>query len=386
MEISLFRSHFFALVILFGSFLASCSKGEEAGKKKMDNPSTPVTTVAVVQKNIPLIIHAVGNAESCRTVAIKAQVDGEITRAYVTDGQEVREKDPLFDLDDRRYRHRLAQLRANLDKDLAQLEQAHSKERRQTLLNKEKIASEENLASMVANRKMAEASVAADRAAIAEGELQLGFTRISAPIAGMTGRILMQPGNVVKANDTAPLVVINQMDPMCISFSVAEHHLASIRDNHAQAPLTLQVTSDREGIAPVPATLLSIDNAIDRQTASIRLKAQADNGKRRLWPGLFVSVELKLFDRPNALVIPAQAVQTGTKGIFVYVVKPDATVEQRSITLAQESKEEAVIDTGLNLGEMVVTVGQWRLKPGAKVETAKSKETDPEKKGQGDKK
>lgn len=364
--------------------LASCSKGEEPGKGGQKNAPVPVTIAIVEQKNFPLTIQAMGNAESCQSVAIKAQVDGEIIKAHVIDGQEVRRGDPLFDLDDRRYRHRLAQLKANLERDLAQLEHARAKERRQTVLNKSKIASEENLALQVANRRVEEASVAADRAAIAEGEVQLAFTRIVAPISGVVGRILIQPGNLVKANDTTPLVVINQIDPMCISFTVAENYFSIVQENQAKSPLALQVHPNRENTQPIPATLLSFDNAIDRQTASIRMKARGDNQQRRLWPGMFVTLSLKLADRPEALVIPTQAIQAGTKGPFVYVVKPDKTVEMRPLTLAQEDKENAVISTGLAAGETIVTVGQWRLKPGIQVEVIQAGEGGKGPRTQGD--
>lgn len=383
-----------ARIIIFSLFsvvsvsvLTACSKGDETAKQKPDNPPIPVTITVVLQKNIPLTIQAIGNAESCQTVAIKGQVDGEIITTHIVDGQEVQKNDPLFDLDDRRFRQRLVQLKANLEKDLAALELARSKEHRQRRLNKENIASEENLSIQIANRKVAQATVDADKGAIAEGELQLAFTHIQSPISGVAGRILIHTGNLVKANDTNPLVIINQVDPMCIIFTIAEHFLDGIREKHAKGPLTLQVTPNRDPRDPIPATLLSIDNTIDRQTASIRIKAQADNPQRRLWPGMFVTLTLKLADRPDALMIPTQAIQTGPKGTFVYVVKADKTVELRSITLAQEGKDDAVVLTGVTAGEIVVTVGQWRLKPGAPVEIIqpKNSEKTTDKKKQGEK-
>ncbi|MBF0145798.1 MAG: efflux RND transporter periplasmic adaptor subunit [Magnetococcales bacterium] len=379
MEIPPPRITFFFLSLL----LASCSGNTETGKKKPENQPVPVKTAPVEQKNVPWIIHAMGNAESCLTVAIKAQVDGALVKAHITDGQEVRQDEPLFDLDDQRYRHRLNQLRATLDKDLAQLELARSRERRQTVLNKEKIASEENLAAMVANRRTLEATVTADRAAIAEGEWQQGLTRITAPLSGRAGRILIQPGNLIKANDTNPLVVIHQMDPICITFTVAERHFTDVRQYHAQNPLTLQIIPHQGNRTPLPATLHSLDNTIDRKTATIRLKAQADNPEHRLWPGMFVTLALKLIDRPQALVIPTPAIQTGPDGPFVYVVKNDKTVDLRPITLTQEDQNESIVEKGLAAGETVVTVGQWRLKPGAVVELPGSKDTTDAKKETG---
>ncbi|MBF0110437.1 MAG: efflux RND transporter periplasmic adaptor subunit [Magnetococcales bacterium] len=363
--------------LVMGILCTSCSTETGTEKKKPDDPPVPVSTATVVKKNVPRIIHALGHAESCRTVAIKAQVDGEIVTSHIADGVAVEINDPLFDLDDRRYRLRLDQLRANLEKDLAQLDLARSRERRQSLLNKEHISSEENLATVAANRRVLEATVLADRAAIAEGELQLGFTRIRSPLSGQTGQVLIHPGNLVKANDTTPLVVIHQIDPICIALTVAERHFAEIRQNHARKPLMMAVFPDGQTGVSLPATLKSIDNAIDRQTGSLRLEAEGANGERLLWPGMYVTLDLTLADRPESLVIPAKAIQTGSDGPFVYIVKGDQTVDLRPIRLVEEDKAEAVVATGLAAGETVVTVGQWRLKPGAKVEVAGKKDEKP---------
>ncbi|MBF0261303.1 MAG: efflux RND transporter periplasmic adaptor subunit [Magnetococcales bacterium] len=349
--------------------LTACST-EKNDVKPAGPPPVLVTVAPVVQASRPVTIQAMGNAEACHAVAIKSRVDGEIVKAHFVDGQEVRQGEPLFDLDDRPFQYRLRQLKANLERDLALLENARAKEHRQTVLNKQNLSSEETLAGMIATRQAAEATVASDRAALAEGELQLTFTRIAAPITGMAGRILIQPGNLVKANDTNPLVTLQQMDPICVTFTVAESHLAEIRDHHAKTPLTLEIQPNRGNGPSVPGTLLSLDNLVDRQTGTIRLKAQAANGDRQLWPGLFVTLKLKLTERPDALVIPARAVQTGSSGPFVYVVKNDLSVESRPLTIAQEDKDEIVIASGVSAGENVVTVGQWRLKPGAKVEIA----------------
>ncbi|MBF0294205.1 MAG: efflux RND transporter periplasmic adaptor subunit [Magnetococcales bacterium] len=351
--------------------LAACSKKEESGAAKPPPPPVTVAVAVVEQVDLPVTIQAMGNAVSCHSVAVKAQVEGILAKAHVTDGQEVTRGAPLFDLDDRIPRQRLARLKADLERDLAQLENALGKERRQATLNKEKFGSEELLAGLVAARRALEAGVAADRAAIAEAELNLSFTSIVSPIDGVAGRILIHPGNLVKANDSNPLVVINQLDPICIDFTVAEHFFSTLREHHARSPLTLLVHPNRETANPVPATVTALDNSVDRQSASLSLRARAANPDRRLWPGLFVNLVLKLTDRPGALTIPVQALQTGVRGPFVYVVEEDLSVASRPVTLAWEDKERAVIDTGLKAGERVVTVGQWRLKPGTKVEIMK---------------
>ncbi|MBF0272924.1 MAG: efflux RND transporter periplasmic adaptor subunit [Magnetococcales bacterium] len=351
---------------------SACSPEKTETKGTQAPPPVPVVVAPVTQKNVPLTLQAMGSAETCHAVAIKARVDGELLKSHITDGQEVQQGQLLFDLDDRPYQYRLKQLKANLDRDLALLENARTKEQRQVVLNKQNIASEETLSALVSSRQAAEATVASDRAALAEGEMQLGFTHIFSPITGMAGRILIQTGNLIKANDANPLVTLHQMDPICITFTVAEPHLSAIRANHAKKPLTLDIFPNRENDSPIPGTLLSLDNAVDRQTGTIRLKAQAQNGDRRLWPGLFVTLSLKLIDRPDALVIPTRAVLTGSAGPFVYVVKEDKSVETRPLTIAKEDKEETVITSGLAAGDTVVTIGQWRLKPGAKVELPKA--------------
>ncbi|MEO5345289.1 MAG: efflux RND transporter periplasmic adaptor subunit [Magnetococcus sp. YQC-9] len=354
------------------TLLSACSPEKNDANKPAPPPSVRVSVTKVLQKSMPVTLQAMGNAEACHAVAIKARVDSEIVKAHFVDGQEVQQGQPLFDLDDRPFQHRLKQLKANLDRDLALLENARTKEQRQAVLNKQNLSSEETLAALMAARQAAEANVAADRAAIADGELQLAFTHISAPITGMTGRILLQPGNLVKANDPNPLVTLQQMDPICVSFTVAESHLAEIRAYHLKSPLNLEIQPNRGNGPGVPGTLLALDNSVDRQTGTIRLKGQAKNGDRRLWPGLFVTLTLKLTERPDALVIPSRAVQTGSSGPFIYVVKEDQTVESRPLIIAQENKDETVVEKGVWAGETVVTVGQWRLKPGAKVEIAQS--------------
>ncbi|MBF0190309.1 MAG: efflux RND transporter periplasmic adaptor subunit [Magnetococcales bacterium] len=360
------------VLLLSMAVLSACSAEKTETKTNPATQPVPVMVAPVMQKNVPLTLQAMGNAETCHAVSIKARVDGELLKSHITDGQEVQQGQALFDLDDRPYQHRLKQLKANLDRDLALLENARSKEQRQAVLNKQNIASEETLTALVSSRQAAEATVSADRAALAEGEMQLGFTRITAPLTGMAGRILIQPGNLIKANDANPLVTLHQMDPMCITFTVAEPHLNTIRANHAKKPLTLEIFPNRENDSPIPGTLLSLDNAVDRQTGTIRLKAQARNEDRRLWPGLFVTLSLKLIDRPEALVIPTRAVLTGSAGPFVYVVKADQSVETRALTITKEDKEETVITSGVAAGETVVTVGQWRLKPGSQVELPKT--------------
>ncbi|MBF0613635.1 MAG: efflux RND transporter periplasmic adaptor subunit [Magnetococcales bacterium] len=372
-------ARFFPHILVLALVVTACSQEKNENKANPTPAPVLVSVANVIQKSVPLTIQTMGNAETCHAVTIKSRVDGEIVKTHIQDGQELAQGAPLFDLDDRPFQYRLRQLKANLERDLAVLENARAKEQRQVVLNKQKIASEETLTALVASRQAAEANVAADRAAIAEGELQLGFSRITAPISGMAGSILVQSGNLVKANDTA-LVLLQQMDPICLTFTVAETHLTAIRTNHSQTPLTVTVFPNRETSAPIAATLYALDNSVDRQTGTIRLKAKAPNKDRRLWPGLFVTLSIQLSERPHALVIPTRALQTGSKGSFVYRVKSDDSVENSPVTIASEEQNETVITSGLNPGDRVVTVGQWRLKPGAKVELSAKDDPNPDKK------
>ncbi len=215
--------------------------------------------------------------------------------------------------------------------------------------------------------EVAGATVHAGEAAVENAKVQLGYTTIRSPIDGRTGRILIQLGNLVKANDTNALVVINQIDPIYVTFSVPEHFLDELRTRQAAGALKVQATLPNTLIPPVAGTLAFVDNAVDSSTGTVRLKALFDNTRRVLWPGQFAAVALTLKEQPDAVVVPSAAVQTGPKGQYVFIVKPDLTAEMRDVRVDRSQGEETVIAEGLHPGETVVTTGQSRLVPGAKV-------------------
>jgi membrane fusion protein, multidrug efflux system len=407
---------------------AACSGGDAESKQAAQapkRPAVPVAVAAVETKEVPVQIQAIGTVEAYSVVSVKAQVGGELVRAHVKEGQDVRKGELLFTIDPRTYEAALAQAEANLAKDQVQVQQARAvlqrdqariaqaranlvrdqaqatnaqvQERRYAdLLQKELVSREqydqvkttaESLTATVradeadvlsaqetvradeAAIRSAEQTVRADEAAVDNAKLQLGYTTIRSPIDGRAGSLGMYEGNVVRATGTndSTLLVINQIQPIYVSFTVPQQQLAEIKRYMADATLAVDAVPSGEQ-RPVRGAVTFIDNAVDVTTGTIRLKATFGNQERRLWPGQFANVALTLAVQADALVIPSQAVQTGQQGTYVFVVKPDATVETRRVVAARTQGNETVVASGLQAGEQVVTDGQARLVAGARVE------------------
>jgi multidrug efflux system membrane fusion protein len=359
-----------------GKIGAADKAGKAAGKPESANkagkagggrqPPVAVTVARVVQQSVPVRIQAVGSAEAYATVAIKARVDGQIVEVRFREGQEVRAGSVLFKLDPRPFEAALKQAEANHQRDLAQLAQAKRQEERYLELLQKNFISKEAYAQYKTGAETAQAAVLASNAALDNARLQLEYTTIRAPIDGYTGRIQIQKGNLVKANDATPLVVLNQVHPINVSFAVPEQILPSVRKQMTGEPLQVEATPP-DAAKPAVGKLVFVDNAVDTTTGTIKLKAVFENREDALWPGQFVTVWLKLFEDKNALTLPSRAVQTGPNGQYVFVVKSDNSVEVRPITVQRSEGDLAVIATGLSKGEQVVTQGQLRLIPGAKV-------------------
>ena len=333
---------------------------------KAGQPPVPVTIARVMQQPIPVRIQAVGSAEPYATVAVKARVDGQIVDVRFREGQEVKAGSVLFNIDPRPFETALKQAEANHQRDLAQLAQAQRQEARYLELFEKNFVSKEAYAQYKTAAETASAAVLASKAALDNAKLQLEYTTIRAPIDGYTGRIQIQKGNLVKANDSTPLVVLNQVHPINVSFAVPEQALPSVRKHLAAGPLEVEATPPDAG-APAVGKLTFIDNTVDTATGTIKLKAVFDNRQDALWPGQFVTVSLKLYEDKNALTVPSRAIQTGPNGQYVFVIKDDMTVEIRAVTVERTADDLAVIATGLTKGARVVTQGQLRLTPGAKV-------------------
>ncbi len=334
-------------------------------------PDIPVSVAMVAQQTVAVRIQAIGNVEAYATVALKARVDGQIVEVNFKEGQEVRKGAALFKIDARPFEATLRQAEANLMRDTAQKEQTRSQERRYQELLQKNFASKEAYAQIRTNADTAAAVALASKAAVENARLQLEYCTIRSPIDGFVGKVMLQIGNMVKANDTNPLVIINQVRPIYVNFAIPEQRLSAVRNHMAKAQLPVEALPPNSDEAAATGTLSFVDNAVDTTTGTIKLKAQFPNKDKALWPGQFVGISLKLYDQKEALTVPSQSVQTGPGGQYVYVVKQDMSTEVRKVELDRVDGDNAIIAKGLNKGETVVVKGQLRLAPGAKVMIAK---------------
>ncbi|MBI4560182.1 MAG: efflux RND transporter periplasmic adaptor subunit [Candidatus Hydrogenedentes bacterium] len=339
--------------------------------------AAPVRAGLVAQKTIPIQIPGIGTVEAYSTVSVKAQVAGELAQVHFQEGQYVKKGDLLFTIDPRPFEVAFKQAEANLAKDQAQLQNARVETKRAELLTKEGIGEAQQYDLRRTNQQVLQAAIAADEAAIEHAKLQLEYCSIRAPMDGRAGKLVVHPGNLVKANDDPALVAINQITPIYAAFSVPEGHLAAIQQRLQEGEIPVAARLPDVSDEPLQGKLAFVDNAVDKATGTILLKATFANDDRRLWPGQFVNVTLTLGTRENAMVVPAAAVQPGQQGPYVYVVKPDHTVEARAVAVAEEINGDRVVETGLALGEQVVIEGHLRLSPGAKVNVLSEAESKP---------
>jgi multidrug efflux system membrane fusion protein len=390
------------IVGLVASFCFGCSSSKGNNQPARDQ-AIPVTVMQVVSRNVPLQVQAIGTMEAYSTVSIKSMVSGEVIKVHFTEGQKVTKGSLLFEIDRRPFEANLQsseanlardnaalmEAKANLAKDSAQAENASIQKNRYDLLVEKGVATKEQADQMKTNAAAAAAAVNADRAAInsaneairadhaaiEQAKIQLGYCDIYSPIDGRAGALMVDQGNIIKANDAA-MVVINQVQPIYADFAVPEQYLPEIRRYMSGGKLKVAVIPQNEG--PSEGFLTFVDNAVDSATGTIKLKATFRNTNERLWPGQFVSVVVTLSSQPHAIVVPNEAIQSGQEGPFVYVVKPDLTVESRPIRQGRVVGNETVIESGLTPGERVVTDGQLRLVPGARIQVKKPLEIDQE--------
>ncbi|MDA8078731.1 MAG: efflux RND transporter periplasmic adaptor subunit [Nitrospiraceae bacterium] len=355
-----------ALVTLCAlTFAPACGRKAAQPVKK---PPAPVSVGEVTRKAVPLQIAVIGNVEPSSTVAVKAQIGGTLTKVHFTEGQDVRKGDLLFTIDPRPYEAALRQAEANLARSTAQFDNAGAEERRYAELVKKGYVSQTQYDQVRTNAVALEATVFADKALVENAKLNLSYCTIRSPFAGRTGSMVVYEGNLIKANADTPMVTINQIQPVNVSFAVPEGNLSEIKSYMTGGALKVEAFASKGDKNPAAGRLTFIDNVVDTATGTIKLKGSFDNRDKRLWPGQFVNVVLTLTVQNNAVVAPTQAVQTGQQGRFVFVVKDDLTAEVRPVVVSRTSGEESVIDKGLTAGERVVTDGQTRLTPGAKVE------------------
>jgi len=353
-----------ALSVLLMSVLSACP-GKAPPPQK---PPVPVTAGTVVQKKVPLQITAIGNVEAYSTVSVKSQVGGVLTRVHFREGQDVSRGALLFTIDPRPFEAALKQAEANLAKDNAQLENARKEVRRYAELVKKGYVAQEQFDQITTNAAALEATVNAGQAMVENARLQLKYCYIYSPITGRTGNLIANEGNLIKANADTPMVVINQVQPIYVTFSVPEQNLSEIKKYMSEGNLRVEVIVSKEDEKPEQGLLTFIDNAVDLTTGTIKLKGTFANKGKKLWPGQFVNAVLTLTSQPNAIVVPSQAIQTGQKGQYIFVIKNDLTVEDRPVIAGRTRNNETIIEKGLQAGETVVTDGQLRLVPGAKVD------------------
>ncbi len=343
---------------------AGCRNGDA----RPPRPSVPVTVATVQRPSVPYEISAIGTVTPIQSVAVRAQVTGTITRVAFQEGDDVQPGQLLFQLDARPFQAALDQAAANLAKDHATLVNAQQEVTRYQQLVQNDLATQEQFDQFKANAEAAHAAVAADSAAVQTARLNLEYATIRSPIAGRTGSLLIKEGNLVAANGATPMVVINQIRPIAVAFSVPQKYLDDIHRFGAQHALDVEIRPADDSAAVLNGRLTFINNQVDTATGTIQLKATFPNADRGLWPGEFVAVRLVLNVERDALTIPSQAVMTGQNGTYVYVVNPDGTAKTQAVTVGRSAEDYVVIAQGLGAGQRVVTDGQLRLVPGARVE------------------
>lgn len=356
-------------------------KGPAAGRMAL--PPVPVIAGKVTQRDVPIYLDGIGTAQAFNTVTVHARVDGQLMKVAFTEGQDVRAGDVLALIDPAPFRTALEQSVAKKGEDEAQLANAKITLKRNEQLLAEKILAQQDYDTQKALVDQFEAAVKADQAAIDSAKVQLNYTTITSPIDGRTGIRLVDAGNIVHANDANGLVLLTQLRPISVVFTLPEQTLAQIRQNTGAEGVTI-LAMDRDNTTVLEQGKLAvIDNQIDITTSTIKLKATFTNEHLRLWPGQFVNARLLLTVRKGSTVVPASVVQRGPEGAFAFVIKEDQTVDIRPVKVAQIEQGEALIDEGLRPGEMVVVDGQYRLQRGSTVKTADAPGAGDERGGRG---
>ena len=346
-------------------FAVGCSRN--AANTRAPQP-VPVQVAKATRQAMPVTQKAIGTVQALRTVAVKSQVDGIIQNVAFKEGDEVKAGDLLVSLDRRPFENSLQIAKADLANARAQASRAATEAERYHQLDQASVVSKEQFAQLLTQVETTRALVDAKEAAVANAQLQLGYTEIRAPIAGRTGQRMLHEGALLKANDAASsLVTINQLAPIAVAFAVPERLLDAVRAAFETNNMAVRVTGRDDAAVQADGVVDFVDNTVDSTTGMITLKARFENANHELWPGRFVNVELRLGIEANQIVVPTSAVQVGQKGRQVYVVKADGTVELREVTVVRAAGELTSIANGVAEGETVVTDGQLRLVPGAKV-------------------
>lgn len=351
--------------------------GGAAGGRGGAGGAVIVTTALVVQKPMAVEVRTVGNVEASSSVEVRSQVSGPLQSVNFREGQDVSQGQVLFKLDPRPFEVAQQQAEAAVARSTAQAKGMGAQLARSEELLQRGLAARSDRDALATQYAMFQAAIASDTAALEEAKLQLQYTTIVAPVSGRTGALLVHPGSLVRANDTTALVVINQVSPAFVSFAVPATLLSQVGATRATSGLKVQAMTSGSTGEPSTGTVSFVDNAVDAATDTIRLKATFPNRDRKFWAGAFVDVTLQLSVDPRAIVVPNAAVQAGQQGQFVYVVKADHTVEVRPVKVAWIEGNDTVVQSGVQAGETVVTDGQLRLTPGARISVKPAGEQQP---------
>jgi len=355
---------FLALLLSVCLFFSACSEG----KKKPPPPPVPVLVGTVTEKTVPVELKAIGNVEAYSTVSIKSRLAGQLVQVNFQEGQDVKEGELLFVIDPRPYEAALKQSEANLARDRALATKAKTDAGRYAELIRKQFVSQQDYDQAKATAESLAATVNADQVAVQNAKLNLSYCYIKAPITGRTGSLIAHQGNMIKENADTAMVVINQIQPIYVSFAIPQQTLAEVRKFMAAEKIPVEAIIVGQEDNPETGVLSFINNTVDTATGTIQCKGTFANPHKRLWPGLFVNVVVRLSSQPNAILVPSQAIQTSQEGQIVFVVKPDLTVEIRAVEVGRPIDGDVIVTKGLKPGERVVTDGQLRLVPGAKVE------------------
>src|SRR5689334_8719785 len=355
------------LITVAMASLTACGKKDQAQAANASaRPAAPVVVAVAEQRDVPVQLSAIGNVESYQIVQIRSQVNGQIQSIFFKEGQDVHKGQLLFQLDKKAFQADLEKAQGMLQHDEAQAANSRLQAERYNVLEMQGVASKEQADQVRAQAKADASAVYADKAAVDAAKVQLQYTDIKAPIDARTGALLMNVGNLVKANDTPFLVQLNQVTPIYATFSIPENQLDAVR-KFAAGNLKVLAFPKGQNTNPAEGKLTFIDNGVDMQTGTVKLKATFANKDRRLWPGQYVDVVLNLSTRKQAVLVPTKAIQTGQQGQYVYVVTPQSTAESRNVETSGTYQNSTVIAGGVSAGEKVVVDGQLRVAPNAKV-------------------
>jgi multidrug efflux system membrane fusion protein len=368
------RRNFVSLILLTAVAVTGCSSESRTALSAQAAPAgrgsgggVPVAVGKVLRKTMPLDLRVIGSVEPASTVEIRAQITGQLTSIGFKEGDDIKQGEVLFTLDRRPLEATLKQAEANLQRDIAQSANAEVQAQRLSDLAQRGIVSRDQLDTSKATAAALEGTIGADRAAVENARIQIQYATIAAPLSGRTGRLMVHEGSLIRANDTTPLVVINQLSPINVTFAIPEGQLAPLKRYMQRGGVAVDVAPPSEATARSTGRVTFIDNAVDPTTGTIKVKGSFPNSTHTLWPGQFVNVVLTLSEDHDAVVAPTAAVQTGQDGQYVFVVKNDQSAELRPVHVGRTVGGETIVTDGLQPDEVVVTDGHLRLTPGAKV-------------------